>query len=284
MLRDPALDNRSADDIDELTMRGLKIYETALKAVLEPDQNGKYVAIHVDSGDYYIGDGATDAGRELHGHHPRDGQMVLHKIGSDPEYGLAARLFSDGEYMVPPEQDPRPREMRAPDVVDVLDLLEAGGIDVWVDGGWGVDALLGEQSRVHGDLDIVLSHKDVPMLRALLKTGGYLDIRGETRNPNFVVGDGKGHEVDVHSFTLDSEGHHIFGCNYPIHSLTGAGSVNGQPVKCISAEWIVQTHTGYTLHEKDFRDVSALHRRFGIKIPDDYADWLQPSQDTPSPA
>lgn len=29
-------------------------------------------------------------------------------------------------------------------MIDVLDRLDAAGIEWWVDGGWGVDALLGE--------------------------------------------------------------------------------------------------------------------------------------------
>ena len=33
-------------------------------------------------------------------------------------------------------------------VLALLDLLE--GLAVWVDGGWGVDALVGRQTREHG--------------------------------------------------------------------------------------------------------------------------------------
>ncbi len=46
-------------------------------------------------------------------------------------------------------------------VVQLLQLFEQHGIEVVVDGGWGVDALLGEQTRSHGDLDIALPHKDL---------------------------------------------------------------------------------------------------------------------------
>jgi hypothetical protein len=33
--------------------------------------------------------------------------------------------------------------MTATDVLEVLGRLEAAGLAVWVDGGWGVDALVG---------------------------------------------------------------------------------------------------------------------------------------------
>lgn len=36
-------------------------------------------------------------------------------------------------------------------VLDVLAAFDAGGIDYWVDGGWGIDALLGRQTREHRD-------------------------------------------------------------------------------------------------------------------------------------
>ena len=48
-----------------------------------------------------------------------------------------------------PKSDP---EMSGDAVVQLLQLFDQHGIEVVVDGGWGVDALLGEQTRVHGDL------------------------------------------------------------------------------------------------------------------------------------
>jgi lincosamide nucleotidyltransferase A/C/D/E len=45
--------------------------------------------------------------------------------------------------------------MAAQEVVRLLDLLESAGVTVWLDGGWGVDALLEEQTREHDDLGLV---------------------------------------------------------------------------------------------------------------------------------
>ena len=47
--------------------------------------------------------------------------------------------------------------MSAEDAVELLKLFERHHITVWVDGGWGVDALLGEQTRLHNDLDLALA-------------------------------------------------------------------------------------------------------------------------------
>jgi len=91
-------------------------------------------------------------------------------------------------------------EMSEDAVVELMQLFDQHGIEVFVDGGWGVDALLGQQTRSHGDLDVALQHKDVPKLRALLEARGYKDVpRNDTRDCNFVMGDDKVHEVDFHS-------------------------------------------------------------------------------------
>jgi lincosamide nucleotidyltransferase A/C/D/E len=165
------------------------------------------------------------------------------------------------------------------DVIDLYEKLDNMGVEIWIDGGWGVDALLGEQSRPHQDLDIAIQQKDVPKLRQLLCSRGYKDIKLEqARAWNFVLGDDNGREVDVHVLVLDEKGNGIYGPaekgeTYPAASLTGAGLVEGRPVRCISPEWMVKFHSGYELRDKDFRDVSALCRKFGIDLPPSYAHF-----------
>ncbi len=176
------------------------------------------------------------------------------------------------------EQKVQP-EMTANDVVELMRLLEQNGIEVYVDGGWGIDALLGEQTRKHGDLDIALPHKYVPKLRELLEARGYKDIpRNDTRDCNFVLDDDKGHEVDVHSYTFDANGKNIFGVAYEPHHLTGTGTINGYPVKCIPADVMVEFHSGYELDENDYHDVKAICERFDITLPDEYKKFVKKEQ------
>jgi len=156
-------------------------------------------------------------------------------------------------------------EMTAADVVDIITLLEQNGIEVNVDGGWGVDALLGEQTRKHEDLDIALQYKFVPKLRELLEARGYKDIpRFDTSEWNFVLGDDKGHLIDIHAYTFDENGNNIFGITYKPRHLTGTGIINDCTVKCIPPDVMVEFHTGYEKDEKDYQDVKALCERFGI--------------------
>lgn len=162
--------------------------------------------------------------------------------------------------------------MRAKDVIELYKLLEENDIKVWIDGGWGIDALLGKQTRQHKDLDIAMYHKDKPKLRKLLEERGYKDIeRDDTSDWNFVLGDGK-NEVDVHTFVFDEKGNNIYGTAYPKASLTGTGTINGLKVNCIPPQWVVKLHAEATYQPKlkDIRDVNALCDKFGLKPPENY--------------
>jgi lincosamide nucleotidyltransferase A/C/D/E len=167
-------------------------------------------------------------------------------------------------------------DMNSDDVIDLYTTLENLGVEIWIDGGWGVDALLGEQTRPHKDLDIAIQQKDIPKLRHLLQTRQYRDIKlDEARSWNFVLGDENGREVDVHVIVLDDKRNGLYGPPekgemYTAASLTGAGKIDGRIVRCISPEWMVKFHSGYQLKEKDCQDVSALCWKLGIDLPVGY--------------
>ena len=164
--------------------------------------------------------------------------------------------------------------MNESDVIGLYTMLTKNAIDVWIDGGWGVDALLGKQTRPHEDVDIVIQQKDVPKLRDLLHSQGYRNVeRDDTSAWNFVLGDNKGRLVDVHAIVFDAEGNGLYGplekgIMYPASSLTGNGMIDDQRVRCISAEYMVKFHSGYKLDENDFKDVTAIYKRFNLELPD----------------
>ena len=169
--------------------------------------------------------------------------------------------------------------MEAKTVIELLKLFAENDIDIIVDGGWGVDALLGRQTRYHEDLDIAIPHKDAAKLRKLLTDRGFSDIlRDDTRDCNFVLGDSLGNSVDVHSYIFDEQGNNIFGVAYLPEHFTGTGAINSYPVKCISAEWMVKFHTGYELDENDFLDTLALCKRFNIPLPKEYDKFINDNE------
>jgi lincosamide nucleotidyltransferase A/C/D/E len=166
--------------------------------------------------------------------------------------------------------------MTAQDVLAIVDLLNHNDIEVILDGGWGVDALLGKQTRSHADLDVAVNHRDVPKICSLLEAQGYHEVPwGDTWECNFVLGDDRGHLFDLHSCTFDAAGNNIFGVKYPYESWKGSGSIDGFPVKCITPEWMVKFHTGYKLDVNDYHDVKLLCKRFGIEIPGEYDKFVK---------
>src|SRR5215212_991446 len=100
-------------------------------------------------------------------------------------------------------------EMTSLALVELLQLLEDSGIPVWLDGGWGVDALLGAQTRGHKDVDIVLPVQDVPRLRVLLAARGFRVLGGRPPD-SFVLADGAGLEVDVHAAAFGECGDGVY--------------------------------------------------------------------------
>jgi lincosamide nucleotidyltransferase A/C/D/E len=163
--------------------------------------------------------------------------------------------------------------MTLPDVSAFLDLTQELGIGIWLDGGWGVDALLGTQTRRHEDLDIVIEARHSPTLVQHLTMRGFAPAPRDDTSPwNFVYGDAHGREVDFHVIEFDDSGDARSGPTdiYPSGSLAGYGTVGARTVRCVAPGWAVRFHTGYDVDEDDWADVSRLCERFGIPVPPDY--------------
>jgi lincosamide nucleotidyltransferase A/C/D/E len=164
------------------------------------------------------------------------------------------------------ERDPR-LPMSEEDLVTLLELID--GIDVWLDGGWGVDALIGEQTREHDDLDLVVSLADLGRLIDRLAQAGYEVARGE-EPLSIVLLDAAGRQVDVHPVAFNEAGDGIYRMEdgrdwaYPAAGFTGTGSIAGRAVPCLTPEVQVLCHAGYELGETDHHDLATLRDRFGI--------------------
>lgn len=90
--------------------------------------------------------------------------------------------------------------MSAEQAVELLAELDAAGVRACVGGGWAVDALLGEQSRTHGDLDLWVTAPDLdPLIRSFADRGlDRLLPWGGDRPWNHVLHDGGQLRVDLH--------------------------------------------------------------------------------------
>ena len=159
--------------------------------------------------------------------------------------------------------------MNADDVLAFLDDFESSGVRCWLDGGWGVDALLGEQTRAHGDMDLVIHRADVSTVEQLLTERGFATLR-DWRPTCIAFGHADGREVDLHPIdpTPDGGGDQVLPDGTTWHyQAPVSGTVAGQPVPCCSADEQVAMHTGYELRESDRVDVRHLTEHFGL-LPD----------------
>jgi lincosamide nucleotidyltransferase A/C/D/E len=171
--------------------------------------------------------------------------------------------------------------MRLGTVLDLLGLAEELGLDLWVNCGWAVDATLGQQTRSHRDLDILIErHHETRFAQALRQRGFDSDDDEDAQPWAYVLTDSHGHQVDIHVLEPLPTGGWSLGPEegppeqlIPADALTGEGKIGDRHVRCPTPETLVQWHTGYAAAERDWSDVSALCGRFGIDIPPDYATF-----------
>ena len=168
--------------------------------------------------------------------------------------------------------------MLATDVISLYRGFVAAGAPVWLMGGWGIDALLGRQTRPHHDLDVLVDLPDLERLRRCLIDLGFTLkytwddevrwVRDDTwssplEQPSaFVYGHADGREVDVHVVRDGRDGTVEMLWNVPYaftaEGLSATGVVDGHEVRCLSREMQEQAHTGYELPAHHLQDIRLL--------------------------
>jgi lincosamide nucleotidyltransferase A/C/D/E len=170
------------------------------------------------------------------------------------------------------------------DVLAVLRDLGDAGVQVWIGGGWGIDALLGQQSRPHDDLDLSLDVRDQATAIAALAAAGYAVVTDQLP-VRLVLGDALGRRVDLHPVHFDATGAGVqIGFDGPLHYPRDGfarGTIDGQAVDCFSAALQLQFHTGYPPQAKDRRDMQRLAERTGIALPAALDDEAGATPETP---
>jgi lincosamide nucleotidyltransferase A/C/D/E len=178
--------------------------------------------------------------------------------------------------------------VNAKDAIELYKLLSDNNIQIWLSGGWGIDALLGEQTRQHKDLDVLMLLDDVVHMRQILGNHGYQlkelwsenltsrDSNGNQTETAFVLCNSQGSEFDVHALVIDEQSNGIPAWSeaqdffFSKQDLAGTGTIAGFTVQCITAESQMLCHAGYQLKDKDLRDLELLHQKFGVPYPDNY--------------
>jgi lincosamide nucleotidyltransferase A/C/D/E len=163
--------------------------------------------------------------------------------------------------------------MSAQDVLQILGVLRRAGVSVWLDGGWGVDALVGAQTREHDDLDCVIALGEARAAQTALATFEFVTTEDELPT-RFVMRDADDRRVDFHTVTFDDKGGGVqqlqegTSWRYPPHGFLATGRIAGQPVPCLTADVQALAHVGYEPDEKDDHDMQLLAENFGIELPE----------------
>jgi lincosamide nucleotidyltransferase A/C/D/E len=143
------------------------------------------------------------------------------------------------------QNPPMPRS----DVLRILRELDAAGVEPVLMGGWGIDALVGEEQRLHRDLDLILDCGDLDKALSRLRELGFEEW---FRNPDpvpfvehgiegdvIVMRDAAMRVVDLHPMRLDDSG-----------PTPADGTIGDRRVACISAKLQVKAHTGNRIRSR----------------------------------
>jgi lincosamide nucleotidyltransferase A/C/D/E len=161
--------------------------------------------------------------------------------------------------------------MTAAQVLEILDRLDAAGVEWWLDGGWGVDALLGRETRPHDDLDFAVRAEDIDRLLAIFPE--FRHVYEDQWPSAYVLRDSRGRQLDFHPLEFDEDdngwqpqsggGRSL----WPREALAARGRLAGREVRCTSPQFQVEAHVYEGYDDVDWAAVELLCERFGLPLP-----------------
>jgi lincosamide nucleotidyltransferase A/C/D/E len=170
--------------------------------------------------------------------------------------------------------------MRGADVLDVLEILSDAGARAWLVGGWGVDALVGRQTREHDDVDVAIERRFLPQAVRSLEGAGFAVVQPETVLPAWMprivkLRDAAGRNVELMPVDVpeppprEETRPEAMRFRYTEESIT-TGTVDGRAVPCLAPMVQVKFHTGYASRDADRRDVRTLVDHLGVAAPPEF--------------
>lgn len=149
------------------------------------------------------------------------------------------------------------------DLMEVLNLLDSLNMRYWIEGGWGIDILLGKQNREHRDIDVDFDGEFTKALLDKLKEKGYEIVTDLSPTRIELYNSNLGY-IDIHPLVIDENGNAKqadleggFYC-FKAEWFTNALFEN-RLIPCISAEAQKLFHSGYELREIDKIDIENLN-------------------------
>jgi lincosamide nucleotidyltransferase A/C/D/E len=159
--------------------------------------------------------------------------------------------------------------------LEVISALDRRGVRSWVAGGWGVDALVGRQTRAHADLDLAIPADSEEAAISALGSLGY-ELAADQRPARFEMRAADGRSVDFHPIAFRADGRGVQQgfdgrtFDYPAEGFT-TGVIGGVTVGCLTADRQIAFHLGYEPKPQDGRDLRLLRDELGVELPPPYA-------------
>lgn len=146
----------------------------------------------------------------------------------------------------------------------VLQAVRSVGCRFWLEGGWGIDALVGHQTRAHRDVDVDIDGAFEDDVLSALERLGYVIVTDWRPNRVELAASGRGW-VDVHPLVIDEQGNARQAAlgggwhEFP-RSFFTVGRIGDVSVPCFSVEAQRLFHAGYQLRDVDEHDLAVLDR------------------------
>jgi lincosamide nucleotidyltransferase A/C/D/E len=150
------------------------------------------------------------------------------------------------------------------DVLEILGALATAGVQTWLAGGWGVDALVGAQTREHKDLDLVVDGEQLAAAFAALHALGFRRVGEsepgaqrlvpESLMPHReLVQDHLARTVDLHPVEI---------ATWPggVDEPFATGTIGEQSVDCLSLGAQAAAHQGFELAAEHQANLRCIER------------------------
>src|SRR5579863_970023 len=194
-------------------------------------------------------------------------------------YVLESRPRSPTHILLGPARGMFRGQIGSRELLRLVDALEAANVGFWLAGGWGVDALVGNQTRRHDDLDVVIDDFETgapTACRALAALGFrlldarrhaiWMPDRWHLRNDTMSQVDLLSIDWDLLSTALGVQASNGSGSRSDAlrRVAFAEGTVDGRSVPCLSARVQVLYHSGFeprAVHRHDVELVRSLIER-----------------------
>jgi lincosamide nucleotidyltransferase A/C/D/E len=154
--------------------------------------------------------------------------------------------------------------MSSADVLEIAGALDGAGVHYWLAGGWGVDALVGSQTRDHRDLDLVIDDADTARALEAMSARGFRHVPAVADNAHRevpgafmpyreLIQDDRQRTVDMHPVDLATWPDEV-----PLTDRFAVGTIDGREVPCLSVTAQRVGHQGFVLTEAHIADLQAL--------------------------